>query len=259
LPLPGVTVKLAATLLLLLRTVTALAAPVEVRLREGYAHGFVDFYAGRQEIGHGELVQFPRGRKIVNRLTVAFDDGSIYDETVAFTQAGFFRLRTYHLVQRGPSFPEATDVAFDDAGRYRARIRKTGQDADTAEGRIDVPADVYNGLSSTLLKNLAPGVSAEVHQLTFTPEPHLLDVKLVPDGEDRFGVGTDHRTAARYRLVVHVSGVAGLAARLIGKDPPDVSFWIARGPAPTFIRFEGPFFVGGPAWRVELGGPHWMR
>jgi hypothetical protein len=37
-----------------------------------------------------------------------------YDETLVFMQAGVFRLIRYRLVQRGPAFPEASDVTFDD-------------------------------------------------------------------------------------------------------------------------------------------------
>ena len=243
----------------MLGAVTAGADPVAVRLPEGYAHGFVDFYAGRERIAHGELVQFPRGKQIENRLTVAFDDGSLHEETVVFTQARVFRLRSYHLVQRGPSFPEATDVSFDAGGRYRARTRKAGDAEKAADGHTEVPADVYNGMASTLLKNLAPGTTGEVRQLAFTPEPHLLDVKLIPEAEDRYVMGTREQTATRYRMVLHVSGLAGLAARVIGKDPPDVSYWIVGGKAPTFVRFEGPLSADGPVWRGELGAPHWAR
>jgi hypothetical protein len=243
----------------LLCSTGAHAAPIEVRVPEGYTHGFVDFFAGQKAIAHGELVQFPRDGQIENRLTVSFEDGSLYDETVVFTQARVFRLRRYHLVQRGPSFPEATEVTFDDGGTYRATIRKAGGSEEVAEGSTDVPDDVYNGLTSTMLKNLAPGEAAAVHQLAFTPKPHLLDAKLVPEAEDHFNLGGLERTATRYRVVLTVSGIAGIAATLMGKDPPDVSFWITRGPAPTFVRFEGPLFAAGPVWRAELGAPRWER
>ena len=235
------------------------AAPIAVRLAEGYAHGFVDFYAGREKIGHGELVQFPRGEEIENRLTVAFDDGSLYDETVIFTQARVFRLRSYKLRQEGPSFPEASEVAFDAEGRYRARLRKADGEEQVAEGHTDVPPDVYNGLTSTLLKNLAPGATAEIHQLAFTPKPRLLNARLVPVGDEKFALGKGERIARRYRMVLSVSGIAGVAAMVIGKDPPDVHYWIAQGPAPTFVRFEGPLTADGPVWRAELGSPRWLR
>jgi hypothetical protein len=241
----------------LIYAVGAHAAPIEVRVPEGYAHGFVRFFAGREAIASGELLQFLRGEEWENRLTVSFDDGSSYDETLTFTQARVFRLRKYHLIQRGPSFPEATEVRFDDGGSYRASIRKAGEEEKVAEGRIQIPADVYNGLVSVMLKNLASGESATVHTLAFTPAPHLLDANLVPEGEDVFHVGDMERSATRYRVVFKVSGIAGAAAKLIGKDPPDVTFWIAKGHAPTFVRFEGPLSANGPVWRAELGAPSW--
>ena len=249
----------AVVLVLLLRAWTVGAAPIAVRIPEGFAHGFVDFYAGETRIGHGELVQFPRGDTLENRLTVAFDDGSLYDETVVFSQKRVFALRSYHLIQRGPAFPETTDVVFDQSGHYRARIRKAGEDEEASEGQTDIPTDVYNGLASTLMKNLEPGETGEVHLLAFTPKPRLLEAKLVPEGEERFGIGTSKRVATRYRMVLRVAGLTGVAARLIGKDPPDVSYWIARGPSPTFVRFEGPLSAEGPVWRAELGGPRWIR
>ena len=241
----------------LLCSVGAHAAPIEVRVPEGHTHGFVRFFAGREAIASGELVQFPRDGEWENRFTVSFDDGSLFDETETFTQARVFRVRAYHLIQRGPSFSEATEVRFDDGGSYRATIRKAGEKEKVAEGRTQIPADVYNGLVSVMLKNLASGESATVHTLAFTPEPHLLDAKLVPEGEDPFHVGAVERTATRYRVVFKVSGIAGIAAKLIGKDPPDVTYWIAQKPAPTFVRFEGPLFADGPVWRVELGAPRW--
>jgi len=243
----------------LLCSADAHAAPIEVRVPEGYSHGFVDFFAGREAIARGELVQFPRDGQLENRFTVSFDDGSLYDETVIFTQERFFRLQKYHLVMRGPSFPETTEVTFDDGGSYHASIRRVGGKEEVAEGQTEVPDDVYNGLTSTLLKNLAPGEGGAVHQLAFTPKPHLLDATLVPEAEEPFHVGALARTATRYRVVLKVSGIAGIAATLIGKDPPDVTFWVARGPAPTFVSFEGPLFADGPVWRAELGVPRWER
>jgi hypothetical protein len=258
-PLPMGRAAAAAVMAGLLCAAGAHAAPIEVRVAEGYSHGFVEFFAGRKTIAHGELVQFPRDEQVENRLTVSFDDGSLYDETVIFTQARFFRLRKYHVVMKGPSFPEATEVTFDDGGSYRASIRRAGGKDDVAEGHVEVPDDVYNGLTSTMLKNLAPGETGAVHQLAFTPKPHLIDATLLPEAEEPFYVGTLARTATRYRVVLKVAGIAGIAATLIGKDPPDVTFWIARGQAPTFVRFEGPLFADGPVWRAERGVPRWER
>jgi hypothetical protein len=251
---------LAAAAATLLWAAAAQAAPVAVRIREGASHGFVDFFAGNTRIASGELVQFPRDKgRLENRLTIGFDDGSFYEETLTFSQEQVFQLHTYHLVQRGPSFPEAMEVSFEDTGTYDARVTKAGKKEETDEGHVEVPADVYNGLSSTLLKNLGPGESAEVHTLAFTPKPRLLDAKLMPQGESHFVLGSARHAVTKYRVALHVAGLAGIAARLIGKDPPDIYYWITVGPAPTFVRFEGPLSADGPVWRAELSGPRWVR
>lgn len=185
----------AAAVASLLWSAAVHAAPVAVRVRECAAHGFVDFFDGDTRIANGELIQFRRGQgRLENRLTIAFEDGSLHEETLTFSQKRFFRLHTYHLVQRGPSFPESVDVSFDDTGRYQARVTKPGREEETHDGHVDVPADVYNGLASTLLKNLAPGETAAVHTLAFTPKPRLLEV---PRGVPRRGPRRRRRQADR--------------------------------------------------------------
>ena len=52
-------------------------------------------------------------------------------------------------------------------------------------------------------------------------------------------------------------GVAKVVAPIIGKEPPEVRFWISNGTAPTFVKSEGPVFLKGPSWLVELGIPRW--
>jgi hypothetical protein len=43
----------------------------------------------------------------------------------------------------------------------------------------------------------------------------------------------------------------------MGKDPPDLRYWITNGPAPAFVKQEGPMYLKGPIWRVELTAPRW--
>jgi hypothetical protein len=40
-----------------------------------------------------------------------FKDGSLFDETVVFTQQRVFTMKTYHLVQRGPAFSDDTEIS----------------------------------------------------------------------------------------------------------------------------------------------------
>ena len=248
--------SLAAAALIALTVTSARAEPVRVRFTESVTHGFLVLRNDAGEaIAHGELVQAPRGPRIENRLTFRFKDGSLWDEALTYTQQKVFRLMTYRHVQRGPSFPNAAEVSFDrDTGRYRARIGD-----ETSDGRIDLPEDLQNGLSSTLMKNLAPGAKATGHILIFTPKPHLLDTELRAEGEERFFVGDASRTATRFLLKMELRGVTGLVASILGKDPPEVRYWIATGTAPTFVKFEGPMFLKGPRWRVELSAPRWSE
>ena len=244
-------------LLLTLCASGASAEPVTVRFWESATHGFLvmrDDQGGA--IAHGELVQAPHGEGMQSRLVFRFTDGSLYEETVTYSQKRVFRLLAYRLIQRGPAFPEATEAWFDRAsGRYRARV---GTD-DHAEGTLDMPEDLYNGMAGTLLRNLAAGVTASGHAYAFTPKPRLMRTTLRPEGDDRYYVGDTVRTAVRYVVAMDLVGVTGLIAAAIGKDPPDVRFWISTGEAPAFLRFEGSMFLKGPRWRSELAAPCWTR
>jgi hypothetical protein len=234
-----------------------IGAPVKVRLPESATHGFLVLRDERGDVlAYGELVQAPRGERIENRTTFRFKDGSFWEETLSFTQHGVFRLMSYRQVQRGPAFPEVTDVSFDrDSGRYRAKI---GAD-EAADGEIDLPEDLYNGMASTLMKNLPAGASAAGHTIVFTPRPHMLDTELRPEGEDRYCVGDAARTATRYLLKMEPRGFTKVVASVMGKEPPRIHYWIADGTAPVFVKFEGAMSLEGPSWRIELSVPHWQE
>ena len=244
-------------LLLTLFASGASAEPVTVRFWESATHGFLVLRNDQGgAIAHGELVQAPHGEGMQSRLVFRFTDGSLYEETVTFSQKRVFRLLTYRLIQRGPAFPEVTEVWFDRAsGRYRARV---GTD-DPAEGTLEMPEDLHNGLAGTLLRNLPAGVTAAGHMYAFTPKPRLMRTSLRPEGDDRYYVGDATRTAVRYVVTMDLVGVTGLIATVLGKDPPDVRFWISTGEAPAFLRFEGSMFLKGPRWRIELAAPRWTR
>ena len=93
--------------LLLVFPQAAGAAPTSVRFTESTAHAFLVLKsAGGEPLAHGEYVQWPKGDRIEAQLTLRFADGSLRDETLAFTQRRVFRLVSYHLTQRGPSFRE---------------------------------------------------------------------------------------------------------------------------------------------------------
>ena len=246
-----VAVAAAVLVPLLATSLPALAQPVGVRFAEGITRGFPVLRGpGGERLAQGELVQVPRGDRIDSRMVFHFRDGSVYDERVVFSQNGVFTLHAYSLVQQGPAFPETLQAHVDrDTGRYHVRYRA---DADSPEemleGRIDLPADVYNGLLTTLIKNLTPGASARVQIVAFTPKPRLVTMLLAPGAEESVTVGEMALPAIRYRLEPQL----GFLTSFLVADVPVARCWILGGEAPAFLRFEGPLFFMGPIWRIEL-------
>lgn len=232
-----------------------------MRFPEGPAHGFVDLSdpASGKVLAHGELIQWLDRKVVVSRLVFRFADGSLYDETVRFAQRPVFRLRSYTLTQKGPSFPEASKVEFDSTGRYRAVLKPPGEEEKLAEGTTDIPEDVSNGLTSVLLKNLSKGGTASTHLMTFLPEPLVLELELAPEGKETYWVGGASSEATRFLVKPKVPGVKGVLASIVGKQPPEVRMWIAPEPAPVLVRFEGALFVDGPPWRIDLAAPRWTK
>ena len=250
-----------AVAIVLMQSRTAGAAPVTMRFPEGPAHGFVELsdLATGKTLAHGELIQWIERRAIVSRLVFRFADGSLYDETVRFAQRPVFRVLSYDLKQKGPSFPDDSHVKFDSSGKYDVRQRVVGKPEKRASGTTEIPADVSNGLTSVLLKNLPKGGSANTHLMTFVPEPLVLDLELSPEGTEPFSVGGVSSDATRFLLKPTVPGVKGVLASIAGKQPPQVRIWIAPEPAPVLVRFEGALFVDGPPWRIELSAPRWKK
>jgi hypothetical protein len=240
---------------------SAEAAPVGVRLPEGNARGFLVVRSlDGEAIAYGELIQKSPGAVIDSRLLLRFKDGSLYDETATFSQKGVFRLEAYRLLQRGPSFP-TTEVSFDrKSGRYRARTQdKKGGEERTASGSLEMPADLYNGMALTLLKNLPSGASAAVQMVAFTPDPQLIKMQLGPEGENTVLVGGDAKKVTRHLVKLEIGGLTGVIASLIGKDPPALRYWLVAGDVPAFARFEGAMFLNGPVWRLELATVEWPK
>jgi hypothetical protein len=229
---------------------SAWAGPVSVRYPEGVTRGFpVLRSAVGDKLAQGEIMQVAQGDVVRSRLVFRFQDGSLYDETVTFSQRGVFTLLSYRLVQRGPSFPETVEARIDrESERYEVRYRA---DEDSPEevlsGHFTMPGDTYNGMLSTLMKNLPAGGSETVHVLAFTPKPHAVKMLLVPSASDAVLVADSPLRATRFAVRPQL----GLFASLLVTEIPDIHCWILEGDAPGFLRFEGPLYFQGPVWRIE--------
>jgi len=236
------------------------AAPVPVRFAEGSLHGFLVLSTPMDVlIASGDLLQVGRDGEVSSRLVFHFKDGSVFDETVVFTQRDVFTLQSYHLVQRGPVFPEDTEISLERAsGKYRVktRARKDGREK-VLDGTLDLPLDAYNGMVLTVVKNLSSGAGETVHMVAFTPAPKLIKLQLAPAGEHKVLVGESEKTATRYVLKPMPGFWLKLFASLFGRMPPDSHAWIVTADVPAFVRFEGPLSMNGPVWRIELTSPRW--
>ena len=243
-----------ATLLALVMVLAgrpAAAEPIAVKYTEGVTRGFPVLRSlSGERLAQGELIQIPRGRDVVeSRLVFRFRDGSLYDERVVFSQRNVFTVLSYRIVQKGPSFPETVEAIVDRAtGRYEVRYRgDEDSPEETLAGEFELPLDVYNGLLSTLMKNLPVGESAMVQIVAFTPKPRLVKMLLAPAAEDPMKVNDAAVIATRFLVRPQL----GLFASLLVADIPDVKCWIAGGDAPAFLRFEGPLYFMGPVWRID--------
>jgi hypothetical protein len=238
---------------------SAEAAPVHVRLPEGATHGFLVLRAANGErLADGELVQKNVGPLVDSRLVLHFRDGSIRDENALFSQQGTFRLERYRLVQRGPSFP-TTQASFDrKTGRYEAVVQeKKGDEEKRADGPLDMPADLYNGLPLILARNVVGDMSLEFQTAVFLPKPRLLKTVLSRVGDDRVLIGGIAKKAARYLVKLELGGLTGLVASVLGKTPPETRYWFVGGDVPAFVKFEGAMFLNGPVWQIEQADVRW--
>ena len=238
------------------------AAPVPVRFAEGSLHGFLTLSTPAGVlIASGDLLQTVRDGDIRSRLVFHFKDGSVHDETVVYSQRNVFTLQSYHLVQRGPAFLEDTEISLERAsGKYRVktRARKDGREK-VLDGKLDLPLDVYNGMVPTVVKNLSIGAGETVHMVAFTPAPKLIKLELAPAGDYKILVGGSEKAATRYVLKPILGIWLKLFASLLGRMPPDNHAWIVTADVPAFVKFEGPLYMNGPAWRIELTSPRWRE
>jgi hypothetical protein len=140
---------------------TAAGEAIKVRLREGNARAFLVLRTAEgTPIGYGEYRQKPAGALLESQLVLRFTDGWLRDETATFSQSGSFRPEAYRLVQRGPSLP-TEEVSFARrTGQYTVRTQeKKGDEEQTASGPLEMPADLYNGMATVLLRTNPPRVA----------------------------------------------------------------------------------------------------
>jgi hypothetical protein len=229
---------------------------VPVKYKEGTTHAFLILRSTKgAEIGSGELTEVPSGDRLSVKFILRFKDGSSYEESSTFSQSGNLRLLTYHLTEKGPTFPQAQDVSIDPAkGNVIVRYAEKNSAIKTIQKHTDIPPDVANGMVPFVVRNIAPESSANVSIIATTPKPRLVHISIAPDGEDTFASAGGKRETTKFVIKVHVGGVAGVAANALGKVPPDSYVWMTRDAVPTFMKSQ-MFLTGGPVCVLELAAP----
>lgn len=252
----------AALLGIALMPSTTVAEPVATRHTEGLVRGFVVLRTLQGEtLAGGDISQSSRAGRVTNRLVFHFKDGSIHDETTVFTQQRSFRLIGYHLVQKGPAFPTQLDVTINGPASQVTVRYKDGDGKEKVEASQEkLPPDVANGMVPTLAKNILPASKETIVSMVgATPKPRLVKLKITPFGQEPFTAGGVRHEATHYVVKVEIGGITGVLAGLLGKNPPDTHLWVIGGDVPGFVKSEGPLYLGGPSWRIELTNPVWPQ
>jgi len=234
---------------------------VLVRHHQGSLRGFLVLrtHDGAM-IADGESSQVVSGSHVTTKTQFHFKDGSTYEETAIFSQSKSFRLLNYHLIQRGPSFPNPVEVLMDCLrGQVEVRSQDDKGHDKVIKQHIDLPTDLANGILFTLLENLQPrSPKSTVSMLVTTPKPRIVRINITPTGtKDPFWIGNSKYEAMHYVLKIDIGGIAGKVAPLVGKQPADIEVSILDGAPPQVVKFEGQLFEGGPVWQMELTAPRW--
>lgn len=253
--------KLVAFLLIAFGS-AAFASSFPVRYREGVVHGFLMLSTmDGTPIASGDITQVAQGEKVTSRVVFHFKDGSLQDETTVFSQRSSFSLISYHLVQKGPTFPHPTEMTIAaSTGQVTVRYTNDKGEEKVENERMKLPPDLANGMIPTLLKNFPVGSAVpKMSMVAATPKPRIVKLSFTSEGAEPFSIGSVSHEAMHYSIKVELGGVAGLVAPVVGKQPPDPQIWILGGDAPTFVKSETLSYADGPLWKIEMTSPTWPK
>jgi hypothetical protein len=260
LQLPACGRSLASVLMVLwITAVSAFSDPIPATHKQGSMHGFLLLKSDNgRVIAVGDQVNVVRGDKIHSRLVFRFRDGSIDDESTVFRQGSVFQLLRDHHIQKGPSFPEPSDVTVDvPAGEVSWRETKDGKNEMKVE-HMDLPQDLVNGMVSMVVENFPEKATEfKTSYLVIASKPRVIKLSIKPDGTDSARVGGGSRRSNRFNVHIDIGGLSGVIAPVLGKQPPDVKLWVIDGEVPTFVKMEGELYQKGPRWTMILTSPTW--
>jgi hypothetical protein len=135
-------------------------------------------------------------------------------------------------------------------------IKDGGEKAQTEH--MDLPADLANGMIQLIVQNF-PRNQAEmkVSYLAGGSKPRLVTLFVKPDGQDTFEIGGVSHPSKKFKIHIQLTGVAGVIAPLIGKQPSDTEVWVSEGKVPIFLKMVGSLYANGPSWTMQIACPIW--
>ncbi len=231
---------------------------LKLRYKTAYEHGFVILRDPAGAIlASGEMTQVPSKHQIALHVVFHFRDGSIDDETTLYSQGETIHLISDRHIQSGKSFPHPSDVMID-VPRQQVSVRDLSKSKDEAKTEhMDLPPDLFNGLLMPLIQNMQANTPVEVSYVALAPKPRLVKLAIAKGGDDQFTVGGRSYKAAKYDVKVHIGGVAGVVAPIIGKQPPDTHAWVTESKVPAVVRIDSALYTDGPIWSVQFASPVW--
>jgi hypothetical protein len=122
---------------------------------------------------------------------------------------------------------------------------------------MDLPPDLSNGLLMPLIQNMQADTPIEVSYVALAPKPRMVKLAIAKGADDHFTVGGRPYKAAKYDVKVHIGGVAGVVAPMIGKQPPDTHVWVTESRVPAVVRLDSALYTDGPIWSVQFASPVW--
>jgi hypothetical protein len=126
---------------------------------------------------------------------------------------------------------------------------------------LELQPDIANGLIFTLVKDIEPSApQTTVSILATTPKPRPVKLAILPESEKRLSSGRTGHKAMVYVMKVEIGGIAGLLARLTGKQPqtPVYGSWAAK-PLPLLnqkARCMRAALYGGSNWQRQPDFPN---
>lgn len=237
------------------------ADPMPVRHIQGYIHGYLVLKDTNDRVlASGDSIQVAAGNRVTTNLSLRFTDGSLYDEVAVFSQDRVYRLLTYKQVMKGPAFKVPETLSLD-TSKGSVNIEYTDKDGKekTIADQLSLPPDLANGMISLLLTEADPKAETILSMVVSTPKPRVVKLKVSTSIQDAYSVGGSGLKATHYIVKIDIGGITGVAAKVLGKQPPPIDLWIAAGKSPVFLKSEGPLYQDGPIWRIELASPVWPK